>query len=214
MDRRMRVGVVADTHVGEFLPRLPPEVLELMEGADLILHAGDVADPSVLEELREVAPVVAVKGNHDRGPGLDHLPRDIVVRVGGARIGLTHGSRAAAVELPAIAWSVAGGRPRLLGFHGHMRRRFRDVDIVVVGHLHMPIRRMVRGALVFSPGSVYSAEHDPRFRWSGPRRAAYRRYRSGLAPEARAPAVGMIEVGPSGVQARAIPLRRPIVERR
>jgi putative phosphoesterase len=74
----VRIGVLADTHVGEHLPALPPEVLERFDGVDLIVHAGDVAVPRVLEELAEGAPVAAVRGNHDRGPLRREITQDEV----------------------------------------------------------------------------------------------------------------------------------------
>ena len=206
-----RVGVVSDTHVGEHLPVVPPEVLEVLAGVNLILHAGDLSDASVLEDLSGVAPVMAVRGNHDVQPGLGHLTRDLLVSVGGARIGLTHGHRSAAVELPAAALSLIAGRPRLMNFEGSMRRHFRDVDVVVTGHLHMPVHRVVRGALVFSPGAVYVPEQDPGFDWSGISGRGFRRFRERLPAEARRPAVGIIEIDAAGIRTRRIPLLRPVL---
>jgi putative phosphoesterase len=206
----VRIGVVADTHVGDLLPELPGEVCEALAGVDLILHAGDIIDPAALDVLRAVAPVVAVRGNHDEREGHRDLPRDVLVRVGGARIGLTHGHRRAAVELPAIAVSLVAGRPCRPGFERAMRRRFPGADCVVVGHFHEAIHHRVRGVLLFSPGAVYSAEHDPEYDWNGLGSKAYRRYRRGLAPEAHRPAVGLIEAGPGVLRTRVIPLLRPI----
>ena len=205
----MRIGVVADTHVSEQLPRLPREVLDLLEGVDLILHAGDISEPAVLDELGELAPVIAVRGNHDDVPGLRHLPRDAVVRAGDARIGLTHGSRRTAVELPAGLLSLVAGRPVLLGFATTMARRFRDVDCVVVGHLHMPIDTVMDGVRVFSPGAVYVPELGAASEPRGVRGWAYRRYRGGLSPAARLPGVGLIETGPEGLTTRRLMLERP-----
>ena len=206
----MRIGVVADTHVGEHLPVLPPEVAELLDGVDLILHAGDLTDAVVLEQLGRIAPVVAVRGNHDEEAGIGGLPRDAVVEAGGRRIGLTHGARTKAVELPAAALSLLTARTVLLGFEGAMRRRFGDVDCVVVGHLHMPIHRMVDGALLFSPGAVFVPELDPGYSWSSLPARGYRRFRDRLPPAARIPGVGLIEAGPAGLTARVVPLTRPI----
>ena len=151
----MRIGVVADTHVGEHLPELPTEVCEALAGVDLILHAGDIIDPSTLDVLRTVAPVVAVRGNHDERQGHRDLPRDVLVRVGGMRIGLTHGHRRPAVELPAIFVSLVAGRPIRMGFERTMLRRFPGADCVVVGHLHEPIHHWAGGVLLFSPGAVF-----------------------------------------------------------
>ena len=207
----MRIGVLADTHVGEHLAALPPEVAVVLAGADLILHAGDLTDTVVLEELGHIAPVAAVRGNHDEEGGIDQLPRDLLVRVGDVRIGLTHGHRTSAVELPAAAISVVAGRACLLGFERAMRRRFGAVDCVVTGHLHLPIHRMIGGALLFSPGAVFVPERDPRFDWTGLRGRAYRRFREGLPADARMPAVGMIDLVGGDLRAHRIPLEQPII---
>lgn len=206
----MRIGVVADTHVGEHLPALPPQVPQALAGVDLVLHAGDLTDPAVLRDLRAIAPVVAVRGNHDEAAGLRALPRSVLVRAAGARIGLTHGSRSRWAELPAALLSLAAGAPLLLGFERAMRRRFGAVDCVVFGHLHLPVHRVVDGVLMFSPGAVYVPELDPGYDWRGLRARGFRRFRRRLPPEARRPSVGLLEVGPGGVRASVIPLAGPI----
>jgi len=85
-----RVGVVSDTHCPEFLERLPSSIAELLADVDLILHAGDVGSTDTLAELGRIAPVEAIRGDHDHG--LDLPPRRIV-EVAGKRIGLLHGNR-------------------------------------------------------------------------------------------------------------------------
>jgi putative phosphoesterase len=210
VSRRVRIGVVADTHVGEHLPVLPPEIPEVLAGVDLILHAGDLTDTVVLDALGRIAEVVAVRGNHDEDGGIGHLPRDVLVRAGGARIGLTHGHRTAAVEFPAAALSLVAGRPVLIGFGTAMRKRFGSVDCLVTGHLHLPIHRRVGGALLFSPGAVFLPERDPHYDWAGARGRGYRRFRMGLPAEAHTPAVGILEVDGGHVSARRIPLERPV----
>lgn len=202
----MRIGVVADTHVAELLPSLPAAVGEALAGVDLILHAGDLTDPSVLDDLRRIAPVVAVRGNHDEEARIDGLPRDLLVRAGGLRIGLTHGHRWGPAELSAGLVSLIVGRPVLAGFDRAARRRFGAVDIVVVGHLHLPMRRRVGDVLVFSPGAVYTAESDPHFDWRSLRGRLYRRHRARLPAEGRVPAVGIIETGPGGPRLSRVPL--------
>ena len=201
----MRIGVVADTHVGEALPELPRRVLELLRGVDLILHAGDLTDRSVIRELSRIAPVHAVQGDHDLDGGIV-LPRALVVRAGGHRIGLTHGRRTRLIELPAAVASLLAGRTVLLGFHRSIRRRFGRVDCVVYGHLHIPHRGWRRGVLYFSPGAVMVPEDDEGYDRHRLRARAYLRFRRGLPPDARRASIGILEAGPSGLSARILPL--------
>jgi putative phosphoesterase len=200
-----RIGVVADTHVGEWIAELPGAVLEALAGVDVILHAGDITDLSVLERLAAVAPVVAVQGDHDRAAGIV-LPRARVVEVAGYRIGLTHGRRARAIELVSALASLVLGRVVLTGFHRALRRRFRDVDAIVFGHLHLPISYWDRGILYFSPGAVHNAERAPGFAAGGVSARAYLRFRRSLAPDRAVPAIGIIEAGPEGLVARVVPV--------
>lgn len=202
----MRIGVVADTHVGEVLPDLPDEVPEALVGCDIILHAGDITCMSVLDRLGEIAPVVAVQGDHDRLAGID-LPRERVVVVRGQRIGLIHGRRTRAIEMPAAAMSLARGRAVLLGLHRHMRRRLGPVDLIVHGHLHMPVDTQVGGTRVFSPGAVYIPEERDASERTGIKGRAYLRFREGMTPEERASSVGIIEVGPDGMRTQRVLLR-------
>lgn len=202
----MRIGVVADTHVGEVLPELPDEVPRALAGCDLILHAGDITCTSVLDQLGEIAPVVAVQGDHDRLAGIQ-LPRERLVVVRGRRIGLVHGRRTRAIEMPAAAMSLARGRAVLLGLHRHMRRRLGPVDLIVHGHLHMPVDTHVRGTRVFSPGAVYIPEERDASERTGIKGRAYLRFREGMSPDDRASAVGLIEVGPHGMHVQRVLLR-------
>lgn len=198
--------MVADTHVGEVLPTLPPEVPAALEGCDLILHAGDLTCTSVIDDLERIAPVVAVQGDHDLLAGID-LPRERVVRVRGRRIGLVHGRRTRGIEIPAAGLSLVRRKVVLLGLHRHMRRRLGPVDLIVHGHLHMPVDTQVRGTRVFSPGAVYIPEERDASERTGVKGRAYMRFRAGMSDHERASAVGIIEVGPDGLQARRVLLR-------
>lgn len=203
VDGVARIGVVADTHVGEWTAELPQSVLDAFAGVDLILHAGDITDTSVLDRLGTVAPVVAVQGDHDRAAGIV-LPRTRVVDVAGARIGLIHGRRGRWIELVAAALSLLAGRPVLVGFHRALRRRFGAVDCIVFGHLHLPCVRRVDGVLFFSPGAVHNAERAPGFAAGGFAARRYLRFRRSLPAELGAPAVGIIDVRPTGLEARIV----------
>lgn len=197
--------MVADTHVGEWVAELPDAVLEALAGVDLILHAGDITDLSVLDRLATVAPVAAVQGDHDRAAGLV-LPRSRVVSIEGYRIGLTHGRRSRAVELASALASVVLGRPALPGFYRTLRRRFGPVDAVVFGHLHLPCVTTIGGVLFFSPGAVHNAEHARGFEAGGLVARAYVRFRRSLPQDLRAPAIGIIEIDQNGLSPRIVPV--------
>jgi len=208
--RTVRIGAVADTHVLEVLPELPREVLETLEGCGLILHAGDVTDPVVLEQLEEVAPVIAVEGDHDRAAGL-MLPRDQVVEVAGHRIGLTHGRRARGVEIAAAALSTARARVTTLGLEHELRRRLGAVDMVVYGHLHVARISRSRGVSFVNPGGVYTLSSDPAHHQRGLRAWAHARALSSVPAQAHHSSVAVIHVEPGEpIRAEIRSLTQPI----
>ena len=61
----MRIGLLSDTHIPETEKKLPPELIEAFQGVDLILHAGDIYVPSVLDDLQRIAPVLDARGGAD-----------------------------------------------------------------------------------------------------------------------------------------------------
>ena len=81
----MLIGVVSDTH-GFYDPRVPP----LLDGVEHILHAGDIGTGRIIEQLSEIAPVTAVRGNNDREGPESQFPDMEIVDLGGCRIYLTH----------------------------------------------------------------------------------------------------------------------------
>ena len=98
-----RVGVIADTHSPEFLDRLPDAVFEALAGSELILHAGDINSEETLAALRRIAPVEAVRGDHDRSLG---LPKSREIVVEGKRIVVVHGQRSRWLEEPnTVLWT-------------------------------------------------------------------------------------------------------------
>lgn len=150
-----RVGVVADTHCPEFIPQLPARLPVALGGVQLILHAGDVDGPSTLEELARIAPVEAVRGDHDRG--LESLPPFREVTLEGKRIVIVHGNRSRWFEEPqTLLWTLSLGY-----FHPHrglprsLRRRFPKADVIVFGHTHRSHMRSIDGVLLFNPGGVH-----------------------------------------------------------
>lgn len=208
-----RVGVVADSHVGEFIDRLPNRVAVALDGCALIMHAGDICDLAVLDELAAIAPTVAVHGDHDRGAARE-LPRDRTVVVEGRRIGLTHGRRHRAFESSVVLAHLAARR-RLryrAGLHRALIRRFDHIDCLVHGHWHEPMLEWADGVLCFSPGAVcpwgnFEAGGSPRGGGPGVADRAVRRYRRQLGAEAMRPRVGVLELPrDGGIRARSIPI--------
>lgn len=204
----VRVGVIADTHCPEFLDRLPESLFERLRGVDLILHAGDVGGRQTLERLRQLAPVQAVRGDHDHE--LTELPSRLVLEVGGRRIGLLHGNRTRLVEEPAtlLATLWLGLLWPRLGLSRWLRRQFPDVDVVVYGHTHRARAEEVDGVLIFNPGAVYQvtgkearrrlARRPGWFEWCWLQVIRHRRDR----PVAT---VGVLELGET-IQARVLPI--------
>jgi putative phosphoesterase len=121
------LGVISDTH-----GLLRPEALDALRGSELIIHAGDVGKPEILERLRQIAPVVAVRGNVDTTPWAEELPETQVVRVVGRSIYVLH-DRSRLVVDPVTAGyaAVVFGHPRRLlalyhrleAVHDHSSRR-------------------------------------------------------------------------------------------
>ena len=207
-----RVGIVADSHVGEYLDALPAEIFTLLAGCDLVLHAGDISRPWVLDELARIAPVIAVRGDHDRLDGME-LPRQTVVTVEGKRIGLTHGRRSFLLDLAVIVVHVLARRKLRwrAGLHRSLLRRVGPVDCLVYGHWHEPLTTAVDGTLVFSPGAVcpwgsLEGDRQPGTGFQGVSDRWVRRYRTQLGADAMRRHVGILEVSPEGIVARLIPL--------
>ena len=122
----MRVGLISDTH-----GLLRPEVLAFLAGSDHIVHGGDVCDPAVLEALRAVAPVTAVRGNNDRGAWAAALRESELVRLDGVFVYAIHDLAELDIE------------PRAAG-----------VQVVVSGHSHRPSVEERDGVLYVNPGSA------------------------------------------------------------
>lgn len=206
------MGVVADSHVGEFIDALPAGTLEALAGCELILHAGDLSVPRVLDDLGAVAPVVAVRGDHDRLEGLA-LPATAVVVVRGRRIGLIHGNRGPLTDASVVAVSVLRGRTvrYRAALTRTLRRRLGPVDAIVFGHWHEPVNATAGGTLFFSPGALcpwgsLEGGRAPRSGPAGVADRAVRRFRHQLGAAAMRPRVGVLEVGPEGIRATSVPV--------
>ncbi len=133
--------------------QLHPAVLPTFEkaGVSQILHAGDISIPSVLRQLEEVAPVLAVRGNRD---WFLNLPMQRTLQIQGTRIGLVHGHGNWASYLRDKARFIFRGPQTFEFFMKRAMSLVQNVDVLVFGHNHEPMVKKVNGLLVVNPGSA------------------------------------------------------------
>jgi uncharacterized protein len=122
----MRIGVISDTH-----GLLRPEAQRALLGVQLIIHAGDVGAPEILAQLKNIAPVFAVRGNVDTQPWAQELPLSTVVETSGFNLYVLHNLRD--LDL----------KPQAAGF-----------DAVISGHTHQAEQHFDSGVLYLNPGSA------------------------------------------------------------
>ncbi|HEV8247219.1 MAG TPA: metallophosphoesterase family protein, partial [Polyangiaceae bacterium] len=120
------VGVISDTH-----GLLRPEAVSALEGCHCIIHAGDIGKPEVLEQLRELAPVYAVRGNVDSGSWARALPAQRELEVRGKRLYVLH-------DVSELDFEPAT----------------RGYAAVISGHSHQPRQELREGVLYLNPGSA------------------------------------------------------------
>jgi len=120
------IGVISDTH-----GLLRPEAIEALRGSDHIIHAGDIGKPEILDQLKTIAPVTAVRGNVDDASWAKRIPLTDVVEVSGVSIYVLH------------ILDQLDLKPEAAGF-----------SAVIYGHSHVPNQEMKNGVLYFNPGSA------------------------------------------------------------
>ena len=128
----MRIGLISDTHIPEHAKELPDQLKEVFRGVDLILHAGDVYNVSVLDELEGIAPVLAAEGDDDYYEVINNkrVKKKHVLDIDGVTIWLSH-------TMP-YAWDEGEKRP----------------DVIVFGHTHEAAMEEKGDVLLINPGSA------------------------------------------------------------
>jgi putative phosphoesterase len=141
----MRIAVISDTHMtGDSRRRLPARCVELIESAELVVHAGDVMTLDALIEIEAIGtPVRAIVGNMDEWELRERLPDETELDLDGVKLALVHDG------------GPAAGRP------ARLRRRFPDADAVVFGHSHVPLHERGGGFQIFNPGSPTERRRSP-----------------------------------------------------
>ncbi len=134
----LKIGVISDTHIPINSLHISNEIKNHFKGTDLIIHAGDLIDLSVLNELKQIAPVVAVAGNMDNLDVKNKLPKKQVLKISKYHIGLMH-------DL---------GNLRKKG--DILKNNFASdkLDILIYGHTHVPISETYKKTIFFNPGSA------------------------------------------------------------
>ncbi len=122
----VRIGVISDTH-----GLVRPEVADLLQGVDRIIHAGDIDQPNVLSLLGKIAPVLAVRGNNDRGDWALALPLTEWIAIGSHAVFALHDLSSLDID-PAAA----------------------GIAVVISGHSHRPLINEHEGVLYMNPGSA------------------------------------------------------------
>jgi hypothetical protein len=140
----VRLVLMADTHVPKRARDLPERLWRAVDGADLVVHAGDWVDVALLDQLEQrAARLVGVYGNND-GPALRaRLPEVARVELDGVRLAVVHETGAAA------------------GREARCARRFPDVDVLVFGHSHIPWDTTADGLRLLNPGSPTDRRRQP-----------------------------------------------------
>jgi putative phosphoesterase len=123
---RKIIGVISDTH-----GLIRQEALEALKESELIIHAGDIGNPQVIESLRKIAPVVAVRGNMDQGPWAQFLPKYEIIQVAQTWFYVIHDINELDLDPAAAGFSA-----------------------VIYGHSHHPSIQARKGVLLLNPGSA------------------------------------------------------------
>lgn len=131
----MKIGVLSDTHADSFA-QLPDKILATLTEVDLIIHAGDFVAKDVLEGLKQLGEIKAVRGNMDSDEIKRILPEKELLEIEGKKIGIIHG------------WGSPHGIDERVG------NVFSGVDIIIYGHSHYPQNETKNGVFFFNPGQA------------------------------------------------------------
>lgn len=144
----MRIGLISDTHIPQAAEKLPEEVFKTFSSVDLILHAGDIYQKSVLDDLEDLAPVFAAEGDDDYPDTIrdKRVKEKHVLQVEGKTIWLIH-------ENPFNSYAMITQPKSWESYTRQKRGEISKPDVIVFGHEHKTHTETVDGILMISPGS-------------------------------------------------------------
>ena len=154
----MLIGIIADTHIPHRLEAVPQAVFEMFSEVDLILHAGDIVHPRILDDLASLAPVKAVRGNvHLADRTWDpQLPKAQRLDILGHHIVLTHGHGSfVRGSLERLRYWLSRDRDLVNQRIAHWCLDiYPEADLIIFGHSHRPYNQRFGHRLLFNPGAV------------------------------------------------------------
>lgn len=133
----MKIIVISDTHIPITATTLPVPLIDHLKNCDMIIHAGDVVEKSLLDQLRGYGELRCVRGNMDSEELKKVNPEKLIFEVEGKKIGVTHGKGSYHDMIPTLKDI----------FKGH------DLDMIIFGHTHVPMNQKIDDVLFFNPGS-------------------------------------------------------------
>ena len=122
----IRIGLISDTH-----GLLRPEAMQALQGVDRIIHAGDIGNSHILDQLNDIAPVIAVRGNNDHGTWADAVRNEETFEAGSAILHVLHDVKELTLDLKSAG-----------------------IDVVIAGHSHRPSITTQDDVLYVNPGSA------------------------------------------------------------
>lgn len=153
--RKLLIGLISDTHIATADEKLPVQVKSAFDGVDLILHAGDIWVPSVLDQLEEIAPVKAAWGDDDIEADLggdERMMGERTLFLAGRTLWLSH------IKPP---YGMIVPRENRFASRYIAEKVADPPDVVVFGHIHTPVIENYKGVLLVNPGSATWPEYLP-----------------------------------------------------
>ncbi|MBN1936779.1 MAG: metallophosphoesterase family protein [Anaerolineae bacterium] len=194
MTAPFRIGVLADTHMPHSARALPAQVLQVFQGVDLILHAGDLDEPCALDALKPLAPVIAVRGNLHLRFGTfssPHLPKAVHLWIKNRYVVLNHGlpyfwrasighliDKVGLTDVDLNQWMIRD-----------QQHAFPGADLVIFGHSHLALIERHGQTLFVNPGTPIAQETKKR------------------------PSVALIEIGINQIEAEIVEIREQALSR-